>query len=368
MKYNFLRKFVVLATIAAVFALQSCSDDDDAPVVKRGEAGFFIVNEGAFQHSNTSISFYDRTTNTVANDIYKLKNGQPLGDQAQSMTVIDGKGYIVVQGSGKIEVIDANDYSAITTITEGIFSPRYIVQVSATKAYVSDWGADANTGTIKILDLTTNKITGSIDDIGIGTNRFLKVGSGVYVVNSGSYAGNDNTVIALNSATDAITGTIEVGDNPNSIVIDNTTNIWVSNTGDVHYQSEPPYGIDEAASTAGSLTRLKTDLKVDFELSAPSVTDYGINNLVVSTDGKQLYYIFNSAIYTMSTSATKLPTTPFKEAAAYYGLAIDPFDGSLIACKSPTFTAAGSIDIIDANGTVKNTFATGIAPNGCAFK
>src|SRR5689334_7227456 len=123
MKYNFLKKFVVLAAVAAVFTFQSCSDDSE-PVVKRGEAGFFIVNEGAFQNSNTSISFYDRSTNTVANDVFALKNGHALGDQAQSMTVIDGKGYIVVQGSGKIEVIDANDYSSIATITKGIFSPR----------------------------------------------------------------------------------------------------------------------------------------------------------------------------------------------------------------------------------------------------
>jgi DNA-binding beta-propeller fold protein YncE len=366
MKYNFLKKFAVLAAMAAVFTIQSCSDDPEP--VRRSEDGFYIVNEGAFTHSNASISFYDRSTNTVINDVFALKNGRALGDQAQSMTVINGKAYIAVQGSNKIEVINADDYSLIATITEGIFSPRYILQISETKAYVSDWGADANTGTIKILDLTTNKITGSIDNVGIGTNRMLKVGSGVYVTNAGSYAGDDNTVIVINSATDAISGTLTVGDNPNSLQIDNAINMWVASTGDVNYQSESPWGIDEANSTPGSITKLTKDLTVAFTVSAPQITDGGINNLVISTDGTQLYYIFNSAIYTMSTSATALPTSPFKAANSYYGLAIDPYDGNLIACKAPTFTAAGSIEIIDNTGTVKSTFTTGIAPNGCAFK
>src|SRR5215207_7008422 len=111
MKFTFIRKFVVLAALAAVFALQSCSDDPQP--LAPGQAGFYIVNEGLFGHSTTSISYYDRASNTVTNDVFAITNGRILGDQSQSMTVIGDKGYIVVQNSKKIEVINANDFSSI---------------------------------------------------------------------------------------------------------------------------------------------------------------------------------------------------------------------------------------------------------------
>jgi hypothetical protein len=366
MKLDFLRKYVVLAAVAAVFTLQSCSDDPEP--VKPGQAGFYIVNEGGFHNNNTSISFYDRSTNTVTNDIFAAKNGRPLGDQSQSMTVIGGKGYVVVQGTKKIEVINADDYSSIATITDSITSPRYLIAVSATKAYVSDWGADGVTGTVKVLDLTTNRITKTIKHVGMGTNKLLKINNIVYAANAGSTSGDvDNTVTMIDTNTDTITGDLKAAENPNSLQVDKDGNLWVATVGDVVYL--PDYSdIDYGASTPGSLVKIRPDKNVALKLYVDDVTYTGISHLLISTDGTQLYYIYNDAIYSMSTSATTLPTTPFKAADHYYGLAVDPFDGSIIGCKSPSFSAAGSIEIINPDGTVKGSFATGVIPNGVAFK
>jgi hypothetical protein len=367
MKFNFLKKYVALAALAAVFTLQSCSDDPEP--VKPGEDGFFIVNEGTFNASNTSISFYDRSTNTVTNNVFAAVNGLPLGDQSQSMTVINGRGYVVVQGSQKIEVIDANTYASIATIAEGLSSPRYLIAVSSTKAYISDWG-DGSNGTIKVLDLTTNKITKTIEHVGMGTNKLLKVGSTVYAANAGSTLGDDdNTVTMIDTNTDTITGDpLEVAENPNSLQVDKDANLWVATVGDVVYL--PDYSdIDYDASTPGSLVKINANKSVaPLKLYVDDVTYTGVSHLSISTDASRLYYIYKDAIYSMSTSATTLPTTPFKAADHYYGLAVDPFDGNIIACKAPNFSSAGSVEIIDANGTVKGSFATGIAPNGVAFK
>ena len=106
MKINFIKKFVVLAAVSAMVLFQSCQKDPD-PVIKAGADGFFVVNEGSYGNSNSSISFYDRKTNTMTNNVFAVKNGRPLGDQSQSMTVFEGKGYIVVQNSSKVEVINA---------------------------------------------------------------------------------------------------------------------------------------------------------------------------------------------------------------------------------------------------------------------
>jgi len=360
MKFTLLKKFVMLAAVAAVFSLQSCSDDPEP--IKPGQAGFFVVNEGAWTKSNTSISFYDRQAGTLTNDVFAITNHRPLGDQSQSMTVIGDKGYIVVQGSGKIEVINIGDFTSVITIADGLNSPRYLQPVSTTKAYVSDWGADGLTGTIKVLDLTTNKIVKTITDVGSGSNRMAKIGTSVYVTNSGGY-GSDDRITIIDTNTDAITERPVIADNTNSLQLDKDANLWIAASGIVNYSVYPV--IDQAASVPGSLTKYgKTTLK----LTASEASEAGITNLVISNDRTQLYYLYKGAIYTMSTSATTLPTTPFKAAGSYYGLAVDPYDGSIIACKAPDFDSAGSIEILDANGTVKSTFTAGIGPNGCAFK
>lgn len=362
MKYNFSRKFLVIAAFTALFFVQSCSDDPE-PTIKVGEQGFFIVNEGGFGNGNTSISFYDRKADAVTNNVFATKNGRPLGDQAQSMTVFEGKGYIVVQNSAKIEVIDPNDFSSLATISTGLPSPRYFEGISPTKAYVSDWGADGVTGTIKVLDLTTNSVTKTIAT-GKGANRMLKVNNLVYVANGGGF-GKDNTIRVIDSNTDAITATITTGDNPNGMVRDASGNIWVTSSGALSF--DPNFNIDEANSTKGSISRISSANAETLRLNVADFPFSTPGNLGVSPDGNTLYYTYNGKAFSMPITATTLPTTPFKN-ESYYGLSVDPFNGNIIACKAPNFSSAGSIEVFTPAGTLVNTYTVGIGPNGCAFK
>jgi YVTN family beta-propeller protein len=353
--------FMLLSVVTIVF-VQSCNDDDPAPV-KPGTDGFFIVNEGGFPNENASISFYDRETGEVTNDIFSAVNGRALGLQAQSMTVVEDKAYIMVQGTGKIEVINADDYTSIATITDDIGSPRYLVAISSAKAYVSDWGVDGVTGTVKVLDLATNQVTKTIAT-GQGANRMLKAGNVVYVTNSGGY-GYDNTVKVIDTNSDAVTATITVGDNPNSIQRDAAGNIWIASSGAVAYN--PDWSIDEANSTKGSISKIASDNTESLRMEVNSVTYGGAGNLAISPEGQTLYYTFNGAVYSVSNTATTLPTSPFLE-KSYYGFTVDPFNGNLIGALAPNFSSAGSIEVMDANGAVLNTHTVGIGPNGVAFK
>ena len=362
MKINFIKKYVVLAFVSAMFLFQSCQNDPD-PVVKTGESGFFVVNEGGFGNSNSSLSFYDRKTNEVTNNVFATKNGRPLGDQAQSMTVFEGKGYIVVQNSSKVEVISVDDFSSVATISEGVPSPRYFLGISATKAYVSDWGADGLTGTVKVIDLSTNTVSKSIAT-GKGANRMLKVGALVYVANAGGY-GTDNTVKVIDTGTDAVIASVTTGDNPNSLQKDNDGNIWVASDGNEVYK--PDFSIDESKSTKGSISKITSSNTEAKRFTVDQVSYSGPANLGISPEGTQIYYTFEGALYSMSTTATALPSAPFKT-KDYYGLSVDPFNGNIIGCNAVNFSSAGTIDVYDATGTLLNTFTVGIAPNGCAFK
>ncbi|MEO5976348.1 MAG: YncE family protein [Chryseolinea sp.] len=358
MTFDYKNIFKVLV-ICVILIATSCSEDPDP--VKPGSDGFYVVNEGGFGNGNSSISFFDRSTGQVTNDIFKAANGRDLGDQAQSMTVFEYKGYIVVQNSGKIEVINADDQKSIATIVKGIQSPRYFIGVSPSKAYVSDWSNDGVSGRIKIINLTSNTVTDSID-IGKGPDRMIKVGNLVYVANSGGYD-KDNTVKVIDSNTNQVTATITVGDNPSGLQVDGSGNIWVGSAGATAYNDD--YTIDEANSTKGSLSKITSENTEAMRLTVGGLGS--VSSLSVSPDGNSLYYNYNDAVYSMKTSDTALPTTPFK-AKKYYGLSVSPFDGSVIGCISPNFGSAGSIDIMDNTGAIQNTYAVGIGPNSCSFK
>src|SRR5665648_62997 len=86
-------------------------------------SGVFILNEGNFRWGNGSLSFYSYDSSKIYNDLFHTINGRPLGDVPNSMKTIGDKAYIVVNNSGKIEVINSNTLESLTTIN-GLISPR----------------------------------------------------------------------------------------------------------------------------------------------------------------------------------------------------------------------------------------------------
>ncbi|HZY79810.1 MAG TPA: YncE family protein [Cyclobacteriaceae bacterium] len=365
MKTNLLKLVPKLFVIWMLgVALQACDNGPD-PVVPVGTEGFYIVNEGAFKGSNASISFYDRNADKVINDIFTAKNGRPLGDQAQSIAFFENKAYIVVQNSSKIEVIDGTDYASLQTISTGLESPRYFLGVAQGKGYVTDWGADGITGSVKVINLETGVVTKSIKT-GQGPNKIIKGiqdPGKVYVANSGGY-GKDNKVTIINVNTDEIAGTITTGDNPNSLKFDSNGNLWVASSGFLVYNDD--FTIDEKNSTKPTLSKFNSTLGEVFRLTFPNVTYLGAT-LESNPVGDQLYINYDGAVYKMAATATTLPTTPFIN-KMFYAIGMDTFTQHLVGCEAPSFSSPGKIYIYDENGTQLKSMEVGIAPNGITIK
>ena len=347
--------------LTASLFLFSCSDDDVSPSVPPSSLnGYFIVNEGAFQGGNTSLSYYDRASDSVLNNVFETANGSKLGDQSQSMTVIGDRGFVVVQNSAKIEVIDRSDFTSVATITEGIVSPRYLIGVDDTKAYVTDWGEDGITGTVKVIDLASYQVTASIP-VGEGPNQLLSSDGRVYVANGGAF-GHDSTVMVLDPQADAVVDTIIVGDNPSSLAIDVNGALWIAGGGLVRYTDDFS-AIMEEESTPGFLAVIENDqVSRRFEAAQINVGPSSLTTNIARTD---LYFHYRGGVHTITSDATTLPETPLID-ADFLGLAVDPVTDEILV-GDRNYSSEGRFYRYAPTGELINSYTVGIAPNGFAF-
>lgn len=138
----FLKKcfyFLVCAGIA-VLSVACDSDGEDYPggPVGNGNIEAIVLNEGLINTNMGAISLLYKD-GTVVPDVFRDVNRRPLGDVAQSMTKINGKYFVALNNSKKIEIIDPGTFRSLGTIlySQAGF-PRQIVPISPTEAIVSD--------------------------------------------------------------------------------------------------------------------------------------------------------------------------------------------------------------------------------------
>ena len=355
-----------LLVAAGLLALTSCGSSDN-PSPDSGVSDVFVVNEGVFQKSDAKIAgFNSNTGKVVTADLFQSTNNQPLGDVAQSMTVVEDRGYIVVNNSNKVEVVTMPNLKqvgpAISTFTNAagqpdmLLLPRYFV-ASNGKGYVSqivDYAAPS--GRVSVIDLATNKVTKTIQ-VGSQPQRMLVVDNKLYVVNSGG-----NTVSVINTQTDVVESTITVDNAPNSLVQDANGKIRVLCGGNVDFTNTLP------GSLVSFMPNASTSLEhLTFTSSMLTPTD-----LQTSSDRTQLYFRAIDAsgigpIFRMGLNNNSVPDlkNPFI-AAPYYGLGIDPKDGTIYG-GTGTFTGSDKIIRYTSLGAPLDTAATGSGPNSFVF-
>ena len=348
-----------LLTGAGALALLSCDPDSDGPGAPPAPAGdgtnVYVINEGQFNTPNGAISLFSKTSSTVANiNLFTSVNGRPLGDVVQSMTVVGDRGYIVVNATGKLEVVTMANFKEVATITD-LKQPRYLIAVNAEKAYLTEWIERGQPGRIAVIDLRTNTVTKTIP-VGRQPEQLLLANGRVYVTNS-----DENTVSVINPGSDVVETTIQVQDGPRSLTQDSEGNIWVACSGITRYASTPPYAV--LSSTNGALIR--------FSPSNPATktilpfTSGGPSNLITNGTRNQLYYNYRGGVYQVSAGASALPTAPLIR-RSFYGLGIDPKDNTIYGSISP-FTTAGKVIRHQATGAPIDSFMVNIGPNSFVF-
>ena len=370
--------FLLLALAALLF---SCKPDQPVnPGAITIGSGVFVLNEGNFQFANSSLTFYDIEADTVINDLFYKVNNAPLGDVAESMALVDGKLYIVVNNSKYIYKVDANTIVCDTTKPYklgGFYSPREILFVAPDKAYVTDI-----VGTnIWIINPQEMKHTGTIA-MGNTTEKMLRVGNELFVSNwsyyyTDAYSHDSyHTVQVVDLNNDVKVADIEVGKEPNTMVVDKNGHVWVLCEGrswDEEYDAEGiPYGenptlweIDPMLRTAELRYEFKGPYEDDDEIKGVAST------LRANPAGDQFYMIYNNEVRrfdlaTMSLSET-FRITPEPQ-GLFYNMTVEPRTGELYIADAKNYMKNGTVYRYTSDGLLLASFEAGIIPSAMLFK
>ncbi len=349
--------FLAITAIATLFFI-SCQKDSDPEMTYLH--GAFIVNEGAYGNNNGSVSFYDTTSDRMVSDIFYRANDRTLGDIVQSLTIAGDEAYIVVNGSGKLEMVDATTFRSVTEPLYFSY-PRYFMQVDNDHGYLSNGSME---GKLYVIDLNDHIVVDSIP-VGMGPENMLLVNNNVYVANSGGW-GIDSTISVLDIDSRSIVHTIVVGDVPIDMVSDADDNIWVQCKGYAVYGWDPPYPL--ISETDAKLVKISTSSwEVLWSKIIGKASDFEFTpvKMAIGGNGQNIYYLTATGVFKIGKDDVELPGQPLI-AGSFYGMEINPSTGEIIVFES-SFTGSGLMKIYSPGGMLTGTQEAGIAPRDIVF-
>lgn len=350
MKRNGLFRRTALITLAAA-ALTACMDYGpvDREALSLSQRGVFITCEGNFVAGNASLSFYDPARMQVENEVFMRANGMKLGDVAQSMSVREGKGYVVVNNSGVVYVIDTDTFE-VKGLIEGVVSPRFIHFPSGndTTAYITDLYDPR----ITVIDTRDNRIRNRIGMNGHkSTEQMVQWGSEVFV-NCWSY---DDKILVVDAVREQLVDSIQVGPQPSSLVVDRRGKLWTVTDGRTAGISAALYRID-------AVTRRIEQTYVFTAGDHPS-------GLTINGARDTIYFI-NRGVWRMPVTSETLPEQPFLPYSntIYYEIGVDPVTSEVYVADAIDYVQHGVVYRFTPRGIPVDTIRVGITPGGFCFK
>jgi len=248
MRISFLPFFGLLIAISA------CTDTTDRVIATVGvgdsPAGIAITPDGRFAYvandnndgimGGDTVSVIDLATNAVVATIVIPDFGSNL-DQPYTVTInaAGTKAYITNSNVNSITIIDIATNTISGTIT-GFDGPSgMVITPDGNTAYVNNYGGALGVGsgngtTVRVVDLTTNTITGIPITVGLAPAALAITPNGKFVYVANYVDGNPGTgtVSIIQTSDNTVVGTIPGFSGPFNIVISaDGTRAYVTNFG-----------------------------------------------------------------------------------------------------------------------------------------
>ena len=185
--------------------------------------GVIISNEGNFGQPNADVSYLDRETLQVTNDVYTTVNNENLGDVLQNIGFHDDKAYLVLNNSNKVVVVDRETFIKQAVVTQNIQLPRYIAFANE-KFYVTN----SATNSVSVYNTSNNSPVSTISVAGapeeieaIGDHIFAQIG----------WYASGNTISVIDTTTDNFLENIVLSEGGLNGIVSDDEYLYVLTTG-----------------------------------------------------------------------------------------------------------------------------------------
>ncbi|MDR2916053.1 MAG: hypothetical protein LBV74_14715 [Tannerella sp.] len=348
------KKFFTQVALCATMILPvftSCSDDDEPtpePVVSAEYV--YVLNCGDMGSNNTSLSMYNIEDGTVTKDIFEVQNGRRLGDMGQDIVVSGSQIFIAMYGESTVEVTDLEAKSIKQIKTDG--QPRALV-ADRGKIYVTYFN-----GYVARIDTASLEVEAKVQ-VGRNPERITVANNKLYVANSGGMdynteVGYDKTISVIDITSFTEIKKIEVIINPDNVVSDNNSGVYVISKGNYN-MGNPPVP--------------NTLQKIDVNTDEVSVVT---NATMMTMAGNTLYYIYSQwgedgeeiMYYTYNTTNSSIVSENFIGDTKISGPYQINYDASYehLFITTSDYRNDGDVYMFDKSNNFVKTFEVGMNP------
>lgn len=357
-----MKKINLMLALAASALLFSCNNNGGSVTIPSPKTqGYWILGEGSFGVDNSTLYYYDLSTQTATNRFETANPEAVLGNTANDMKVYGSKLYVAVDMSNKVVVLNALTGEILQEIDmgteDGLRREPRNVTYAAGKVYVSLYS-----GQVARIDTTTFAVDytpygGSFT----ACEGIVAVGEHTLVVaNSGQ--GTGKTVTLYDVATFSSKGDITVPTNPCELAVADDQTVYLA-TWTVYDATFTPIA-------PAALHKLDLTQKTYTTLEGVEVQRLAING--------QILYGVNTAYdesYKMTSTLVKLDLRSgdktemlSEEGVSYNGVNVNPLNGYVYVSKVEADYKTSTILPFDEKGNAL-TPVTGVgnAANTVAF-
>jgi len=335
-------QFPHLLLLCFVFLQAGCKKDlpvvPPSAVLPQVSVTAFLANEGNFGLGNADFSVLNLRDKTLRNRVYQTVNQSAAGDVMQSVSLINGKLFLVMNHSGCIHILDTGTYRLSTTI-QGFQSPRYLCKINDALAVVSDLYARR----ISLLRLSDLQVVSRIPVSG-WCEKMLFYRDKVYICNS-----NPGKVYVLDAQTMQLSDSIVTYKGCSSIQADKNGKLWVLCSGD--YLPGFPSRIFELSVSPLAVVSEKV-----------LGESYQAKDLEISPALDSLWWLYGK-VQGMPVNTRQVFEPAISGLSNPYSLSCDPRSGHLWVSDALNYQQPGRLFEFSQAGEKKAEYETGVIPS-----
>lgn len=344
----------------------------DAAVNASAEpSGIYLVNQGNQGSNKARLDFLNFHNGFYIRDVFTEYNPEVvkgLGDTGNDVQVYKGKVFVAVNGSHKVEIMDA--YSMKRLAQVDVPNCRFIA-FDGNCAYVTSYVAKdkeslkTQKGALYCIDLDTYKVTGQVT-VGYQPEQLVIMDGKAYVANSGGYvAGYDDTVSVVDLKSMKVEYDIKVAINLGLMLVDAEGTIWVSSQGN----------FSDVSSTLNYLVKKGDKYELGGSVNVPvsSMALAGDKIYVIGSTYTPPAWALTTTYNIVNAKTRKLESGSFitdgteSDITTAFTVTVNPGNGDIYVTDAKDYVSSGTLHCYTGSGKHKWSVRTGDIPARIAF-